>query len=102
MKTGMVLTCVATCALMIQGCSHVPVMEIEGGLYTQLNPHYKEDKNILATAKVRAYLCKPKEQYKSLREFSEYFHMSNPATSREKVFVGDLIGAGVQLKLNDC
>ena len=89
-------------AALITGCQAMPVTEIEGAAYTQLNPNFREDKNILASLKVRAYLCRKQQAPARIKPFVDYFHLSNPATSRERHFIGDLIGAGLQLKSGEC
>lgn len=89
-------------AAMITGCQAMPVTEIEGAAYTQLNPYFREDTNILASLKIRAYLCHKQPAAARIKPFADYFHLSNPATSHERHFVGDLVGAGLQLKSGEC
>ena len=89
-------------AAVLTGCQSFPVTEIEGAAWTQLNPYFREDKNILASLKVRAYLCRKDPVRAQLKPFLDYFHLSSPATSHERHFVGDLIGGGMQLKSGEC
>lgn len=95
---------VALLAILLSGCAGIPVTEIEGAGYWQANPYYREpEKPFMASLKVRAYLCKKQPvAHVKIRPFTDYLHLSNPAVTHEKHFVGDLFGAGLQAKYGEC